>query len=317
MLGLASPSRLRAMGIVGMNRRNVNYIAPNNPRHLYPRVDDKLLTKQLCAQHGIAVPRLLGVCRYQHHVRELGDFLSDLSEFVIKPAEGSGGKGILVITGRDGDDYVKPSGDTVTLAEIQGHTSNTLSGLYSLGGRNDIALIEDLVDFTDAFEGFSYEGVPDLRVILFMGYPVMAMMRLSTSDSDGKANLHQGAVGVGVDLASGRAMRAVQHSRPVTHHPDTNRLLSELVVPQWQDVLELAARAWEVCELGYLGADIVLDKNLGPLILELNARPGLAIQVANGKGLEPRVKMAYEQATTTRRNPAERVQFAREYIAPL
>jgi D-alanine-D-alanine ligase-like ATP-grasp enzyme len=39
--------------------------------------------------------------------------------------------------------------------------------------------------------------------------------------------------------------------------------------------------------LGYLGADIVLDHRQGPLLLEANARPGLAIQIANGQGLLP------------------------------
>ena len=36
--------------------------------------------------------------------------------------------------------------------------------------------------------------------------------------------------------------------------------------------------------------DLVLDENEGPLLLELNARPGLAIQMANGKGLVPRLR---------------------------
>jgi alpha-L-glutamate ligase-like protein len=316
VFGLASPRRLKKLGIVGMNKRNVVYIAQNNARHLYPRVDDKMLTKVLCAEHDIPVPKLLGVCKYQHHVTGLVDFLKDDSQFVIKPAKGSGGKGILVITGRDGDNFLKPSGAVVTPQDVRSHTSNTLAGLYSLGGRNDAAIIEELVQFTDDFEGFSFEGVPDVRVIVFKGFPVMAMTRLSTRASDGKANLHQGAVGVGIDLASGRAMKAVQHARPITHHPDTGRALDELVIPHWQEVLELAARALEVTELGYLGADIVLDKQRGPLLLELNARPGLAIQVANGKGLDPRIKLADEYSEKGL-GYEERVAFSKQRIAAL
>jgi alpha-L-glutamate ligase-like protein len=315
MWGLASPTRLRALGIVGMNKRNVVYIANNNPRHLYPHVDDKLKTKLLCAEHNIPVPPLLGVCRYQHQVRGLAAFLEEYPSFVIKPAKGSGGKGILVIAGRDGCNYLKPSGAPVTEKEIRHHASNTLSGLYSLGGKNDVAVIEGLVQPTDMFQDFSYEGVPDVRVIVFRGYPVMAMMRLSTHRSDGKANLHQGAVGVGIDIASGRALKAVQHARLITHHPDTGKALDELVIPHWQQVLELAARSFEVCGLGYLGADIVLDKHSGPLLLELNARPGLAIQIANGKGLEPRLLLAAQQAGGSARPPSARVEFARQRIA--
>lgn len=317
MFGLASPFRLRERGIVGMNKRNFVYIARNNPRHLYPRVDDKLQTKLLCADHEVAVPKLIGVCRVQRHVKQLREFLARDTQFCIKPAKGSGGKGILVITGRAGDNFLKPSGAIVTQAELEQHVSNTLSGLYSLGGNPDVALIEELVEFSDDFEGFSFEGVPDVRVIVYQGYPVMAMTRLSTHESDGKANLHQGAVGVGIDIATGRALKAVQHARPIDRHPDTGRALNELVVPRWEEVLVLASRGYEITSLGYLGGDIVLDRHRGPLLLELNARPGLAIQVANGKGLKPRIALAQQQATSHQRSAAERVAYAREHIATL
>lgn len=317
MFGLASPLHLHRMGVVGMNKRNFVYIAQNNPRHLYPRVDDKLKTKLLCAEHGVPVPRLMGVCRVQRHVKQLPEFLANDSQFCIKPSEGSGGKGILVINGRQGSNFVKPSGVLVTEEYVARHVSNILSGLYSLGGKPDVALIEELVQFTEVFDGFSFEGVPDVRVIVYRGYPVMAMTRLSTHASDGKANLHQGAVGVGIDIATGRALKAVQHARPITQHPDTGRTLNELVIPDWDEVLELAAKAFEITELGYLGADIVLDRNRGPLLLELNARPGLAIQVANGRGLEPRIRLAAQQAAKGHFEVCERVAFARERISVL
>lgn len=295
MWGFASPRQLRALGIVGMNKRNVYYIAQHNPRHLYPTVDDKLQTKSLCHSHGIAVPKLLGVCRIQQHTKDLIEFLKPYDQFVIKPAKGSGGKGILVVSGRDESGFIKPSGVKISHQELQRHVSNILSGLFSLGGKTDNALIEDMVQFTDDFNGFSYEGVPDIRVILFKGYPVMAMTRLSTHASDGKANLHQGAVGVGLSIKTGKAIGAVQHNNPIEHHPDTGRKLKELEVPSWEQVLLLASRSYDVSGLGYLGVDIVLDRRYGPLLLELNARPGLAIQMANQAGLEPRLQWVVEQ----------------------
>ncbi|MGJ8671848.1 alpha-L-glutamate ligase-like protein [Rubritalea sp.] len=285
-----TPSQLHSAGIVGMNQRNGRYIARYNRRELYPRVDDKLKTKLLAKEFGLNVPELYGVVEHQSEVKKLYKVLGDHKQFVIKPTQGSAGKGIMVINDRDGDLFYKASGDVQTYSELHRHVSNTLSGLYSLGGRRDKTMIEYAIKFSEAFEGFSYQGVPDIRVVTFLGYPVMAMMRLSTKASDGKANLHQGAVGVGIDLMTGRARSAVQYGRPVLEHPDTGRNLHELVVPEWEELMQLAARTYEMTELGYLGADIVLDKELGPLILELNARPGLAIQVANNAGLLPRLK---------------------------
>ena len=317
MLGLASPRRLRKLGVVGMNKRNVVLIARNNPRHLYPLVDDKLKTKLLCDKNAIAVPKLIGICRVQRHINELQAFFKLHQKFVIKPAKGSGGKGILVIAHHDGEHYVKPSGQRLSIADIKRHTSNILSGLYSLSGTPDVAIIEDMVEFTNDFKGFTFEGVPDIRVIVYRGFPVMAMTRLSTHASDGKANLHQGAVGVGIDIASGSALKAVQYAHPIERHPDTNRLLSELVVPHWLELMTLAARSYEVTGLGYLGSDIVIDKERGPLLLELNARPGLAIQLANGKGLEPRISLVDRELRQQAQSVDDRVRLAMEHITKL
>ena len=311
----AHPSTLKSKGIIGMNARNVSYIARHNTRALYPLVDDKYETKRLAHEHGVAVPELYGLIRYQHQVKGLAKMLEPYDQFVIKPSQGSAGKGILVIIGRDGDNFLKPSGQPLSLVELKRHVSNTLSGLYSLGGRDDKALIESLIQFTDAFEGFSYQGVPDVRVIIFKGFPVMAMMRLSTLASDGKANLHQGAVGVGINLINGRALKAVQFNRPILKHPDTGRLLSELVVPHWDELLYLAAQGYEMTGLGYLGADVVIDKNLGPMVLELNARPGLAIQMANGRGLLPILQEIEAIGKSAERmSPTDRIKFSQNYF---
>ena len=290
MFRLTTPAKLKRADIAGMNMRNVVYIAQNNPRHLYPRVDNKLLTKKIAERGGIAVPPLIGVVRFTAQIKELPDFLAPHDEFVIKPSQGSGGKGILVIVGRNGNQYVKPSGKLLEFTDVARHINSTLSGLFSLGGKPDVAMIESMVKFSGVFDEFTYEGVPDVRVIVYKGYPLMAMTRLSTRASDGKANLHQGAVGVGLDIGTGRALRAVQHGLPVEYHPDTGARLSDIEVPHWEKLVQLAASCYEVSELGYLGADIVLDREKGPLVLELNARPGLAIQVANGMGLKSRIK---------------------------
>lgn len=287
----ARPSALRGKHVIGMNRRNIAYIARYNARRLFPLVDDKAKTKRLAQAHGIATPALLGTVTTQFEVRGLAHMVAGCDGFVIKPAKGSGGKGILIIERQSGGVFVKPSGAELRAADLERHVSNILSGLYSLGGSPDVALVEGLIDFDDGMRDYSYEGVPDIRIIVFRGYPVMAMIRLATAASDGKANLHQGAVGVGLDIASGRAVGAVQFDRPCPRHPDTGRDLFDLRIPGWARFLRLAAGCYEMTGLGYLGADLVLDRRHGPMMLELNARPGLAIQMANGEGLGGRLEL--------------------------
>lgn len=278
---------LREAGIVGMNERNGRYISIYNPRRLYPLVDDKLITKQLAIDAGIAVPPLYYEISIEHEIHGLAEALQQYQSFVVKPAKGAGGDGIVVITGRHGEDFVRSSGSRMSFAELAHHMSNILSGAFSLGGLPDRAMVEYCVQFDPVFAAVSFQGVPDIRTIVFRGIPVAAMLRLPTRASDGKANLHQGAVGVGIDLVTGRTLKGVMNSAPVTHHPDTLHSLAHFQVPQWPKVLQLAAQCYDLARLGYLGVDVVLDRDKGPLVLELNARPGLAIQLANGRGLGP------------------------------
>lgn len=312
--GWATVGYLKDNGILGMNRRNADYISRYNNRSRFPLVDNKLLTKEVVEKARIAAPKLIDVVRAQYEIEHIAPRIENLTQFVVKPANGSGGKGILVIVGRDGDQYVKSSGVRITLGDIERHMTNILSGLHSLGGKPDVAFIETLIHVSQYFAQYSYEGVPDIRIIVFKGYPVMGMLRLATHESDGKANLHQGAVGVGLDLATGRASMAVQHNKRVTHHPDTGLPLSDIQIANWRELLVLAARCYEVTRLGYLGCDIVIDEARGPLILELNARPGLAVQIANGVGLLPRLRLI-ESLDDFPVSVEERVEFSMHHFA--
>lgn len=301
--------KLRNASVLGLNERNVSYISRYNKRENFPLVDNKLKTKKAAATVNLPVPELLGVIASPAQLKTLPALLKDHRSFVIKPARGSGGKGILVVSGREGDDFFKPSGAPLTSGAIRHYVSNILSGVYSLGGKPDVAFIETLVHGDPILDKYSHEGLPDIRIIVFQGFPVMAMLRCPTSDSDGKANLHQGAVGVGLDITCGKALRAVQNDKMVSHHPDTGVKFADLAIPNWRLLLELAGHCHDFTELGYLGCDIVLDKNRGPLILEVNARPGLFIQIASGIGLRSRLQ-TIENLTQKDWHVDERIDYA-------
>ena len=299
--------------MLGLNERNAEFIMRLNPRRLYPRVDDKSLTKRLALEAGMPVPDLYGLIDNQGDVRRFARIVADHDSFVIKPAEGSGGNGIMVITGRSKrkrDSFRRASGMLITEAEIAHHISNIISGQYSLSGNPDKAMIEYCVHFDPIFAEVSYQGVPDIRVIVYRGYPAMAMVRLPTRASDGKANLHQGAVGAGVDIALGVTLTGVLQNDVVEEHPDTGALIAGLEIPQWDFILESAARGYEVTGLGYLGVDMVIDADRGPLMLEMNARPGLNIQIANGIGMNTRIRRI-EEIHDPASTPAERAAIAR------
>ena len=306
--------KLNDFGLVGINKRNAGYTLAYNPRKNYPLVDDKLLTKELAIKAGLAVPDLYGVIDSVGQLKDLESMLDNYNDFVIKPAQGSGGDGIMVVADRFDQDWQTVSGNLVNICDIKQHITNTLSGIYSLGGMSDRAMIEYRVQFDPVFADISYQGVPDVRIIVFQGVPVMGMVRLPTRVSGGKANLHQGAIGVGIDLSTGKTLTGVRSGNIVNTHPDTRNSIVGVQVPQWDKLISIAAGCYELSGMGYLGVDLVLDKNKGPLILELNARPGLAIQIANRVGLDGRLERV-KAANLAKKPVVERVAFSKQEFA--
>lgn len=303
---------LRARGVLGLNQRNGAFVLPLNPRRHFPRVDDKLLTKQLAAAAGIPVPPSLGVVSYHHQLHDLPRLLEGREQFVLKPARGAQGNGIVVVAGVEDGRYRKSSGARLSAAALRQHVSSTISGVFSLRGDIDSCLIEHRVGLHPAFADLARYGIPDLRVIVYRGLPIMAMCRLPTTASDGRANLHQGAIGAGIAIATGTSTHAACRNGAVTHHSDTRVPLVGFQVPHWDAVLDLALRAADISGLGYVGVDVVVDVDHGPLLLELNARPGLAIQLANNEGLLPRLRRAERVPEAGLLSCAERLHIARE-----
>lgn len=282
--------RLRKLGILGMNCRNASYILDHNPRALFPVVDDKLRMRDLCVRIDVPTPEVYLEISYHSMLRQLDKLLGERDDFVVKPNRGSAGRGVLVVMGKEGRRYLRHNGELISLDQLRQHLSDILSGMYSLGGRPDSAIIQQRVRLHPAFEPIAYKGIPDVRVILYRTEPAMAMLRLPTKASNGRANLHQGGIGTGVDLASGLTHHAVQGNRFVMSHPDTGMPVIGMRVPDWRQVLDMSRRVAEAVGLGYIGVDIIIDAQHGPMLLEANARPGLAIQIANARGLLPRLR---------------------------
>lgn len=306
---------IRKAGVLGMNRRIGEYILALNPRKLYPLVDDKTKTAELAAKHEIPTPETYFVIEKYGDLKRFKESLRGHESFAIKPARGAMGNGVLIVHGitwREDSDLpvFHSSSGKRDLQSIQYHISGILSGLYSINGMSDRAIIQEKLRPLDFFYNICGKGIPDIRVIICRGFPVMAMIRLPTDSSRGRANLHQGAVGCGLSIRHGTVSHSVIRNRIIDKHPDTDIPLRGLQVPDWDRVLEISARCFEITGLGYLGIDIVLDPKKGPLLLEMNARPGLSIQIANLAGLVPRLEKVMKLTETMPID--QRVQFAKE-----
>ncbi|TNE89842.1 MAG: hypothetical protein EP330_10080 [Deltaproteobacteria bacterium] len=276
----------RWSSLFGMNRRNVELVHARNPRRYYPLVDDKIVAKERLVAVGVPVPATLAVCEGLRDLPALLEGLADQESFVIKPSLGGGGHGILVVGERvEPGCWRKAGGEILDLEALHEHAANILFGAFSRGAMTDRILVEPRVTPGGVYAEMWGDGLSDLRVITLERQPVMAMVRVPTASSEGRANLHQGGLGLAVDLETGRVTRAVRNGRLISRHPDNGAQLEGICLPAWQETLDVARRAAGSVPLGYLGVDIVHDKDLGPLVLELNARPGLEIQNVHGRGL--------------------------------
>ena len=304
--------KLKANGILSMNGRNLLYIKPYNKRKYYPLVDQKASVKSLAERHNISCPKLLGIIKYYHQVKNFDKIINNYKSFVIKPNQGSGGRGILVIKDRQGNNFIKTDGSQISKSEIKRHISNILSGLFSLCGKCDFALFEEFISLSTCFNDYSYQGVPDVRIIVYKGFPVMAMLRVATANSQGRANLHQGAIGIGISIQTGKALAAIQKNRLIEQHPDTGKYFNEVKIPFWNEHLSIAAESFNISKLGFIGVDIVLDEYQGPMLLEINARPGLAIQLANMCGLKKRLELIDSLKKENYQSVKNKITFALE-----
>jgi len=289
--------------ILGMNERNLHYIRPYNKKKSIRLADDKLASKELLIKTGISTPKLYGVLRTIKDFEDF-DWRKLPANFVIKPNRGFGGEGIVLLRrSKKKEEFLRlslqerewftNSGEIWGFEKLKSHVLDILDGSFSLQGLPDTAFIERKLITHPIFQNYTKKGIPDIRVIVFNKVPVMSMMRLPTEKSQGKANITQGAIAVGIDMSSGvttTAMTKYPVRKIIDIHPDTNQKLSNFSIPDWDKILEMSVEAQVASSLGYLGVDIAIDKKHGPEILELNARPGLDIQIANLEGLAGRLK---------------------------
>ncbi len=285
LLKRLSEIRNNTRRVLTMNQRNLHYIYPHNHRRYFPIADDKLLTKEVLKDAAVNVPKTLLTYDAFYSLQTLGQELAPYSDFVIKPARGSGGGGIVVITRKEGDSWYSAGGTPYNVEKIKRHITDIIFGVYSFG-LSDVAVIEQRIDQHPFMCRLSPLGLADVRLIMHKHEPILCMCRIPTQASDGKANLHQGALGIGIDIDSGISTHALLNERLVTHHPDTGIDLIGNTIPYWDQVINMSRAAAEHVPLKYLGIDISIGTD-APVLLEINVRPGLQIQNANQVGMRP------------------------------
>lgn len=277
------------------NERNKIYLRKNTTagRSI---ADSKWKTKKLLLKAKVGVPKLLGRLTNTEEVENF-NWMELEGNFVVKPVSGYGGEGIVIvrkrIKGREA--WQKMNGEVVELETMKNHCREILAGKYSLYGMPDMVMVERRVKIHPKFLTLTKWGTPDIRVIVYNQIPIMAMLRVPTEKSMGRANLQQGALGLGIDMATGITTYGIvgkgEEVKKVFDYKKKKMIkVNGIRVPDWKLVLETAALSQRAIKgLDFVGIDVVIDKDEGPKVLEVNARPGLSIQLCNKAGLKARM----------------------------
>jgi len=277
-----------ANDVLTMTVRNREFVGKYNPPGVMTLLT-KDAVKALLVPLGIPMASTYMVLHDRADLGRFKQWLGQHDTFALKPSSSYGGEGIMLVHGKQGELY-RTSFGLMTVSQIETHAFSIIEGQFR-GGQNDSAVVEELLVQHESLRNIVPLGLADIRVISFLGYPVMAMMRIPTEISGGKANIHLGAVAAGIRISSGIIIHSVWTGMPASEHPDTGVPLLGQKIPLWDEVLEIAAEAQRLAGIGYAGVDIALDAHKGSVVMEVNRRPGLEIQNANAAGLLRRLRM--------------------------
>lgn len=281
----------RLSDILGLNARSADYLSLNR-KVARKRADDKLLTKRMLRKMKVPHPKLLGILSSVEKIRQF-DWNKLKDGFVVKPVQGFGGQGILLIRrpAKEEGFFWTVEGKKIGIEELSLHAQDVVEGRYSHNNLPDRAMIEERIRIHSKFKKLAMGGAPDVRVIVYNKVPVMAMLRLPTEESGGKANLDKGAIGLGIDMATGITTHGVcGKKQSIKYFPDTQKKVNGIAIPYWGKILRMAVQTQIVSKLSYLSVDMLIDEEKGPVVLELNDQPGLSIQLANMAGLRRRLE---------------------------
>ncbi|OGJ51231.1 hypothetical protein A2307_01270 [Candidatus Peregrinibacteria bacterium RIFOXYB2_FULL_33_20] len=289
-----------------MNARNLLYIAKYNSVSNKKFADNKIFTKNFLQMRDLSVAKLYATIA--NH-KSLNNFnFNDLpSSFVIKPNKGYGGSGILIIKDKKNDVFIESDGYKISKYDLYKHCVDIVDGKYAISGLSDTVIIEERLESDPFFKPLlETNSLPDIRIIVFNLIPVIAMLRLPTKESEGKANLHMGGIGIGIDIGTGQCTYGVRHNQFITKLPNQLKI-EEVKIPKWENILLMAAKIQQVSNIGYLAVDLAMTKN-GVKVLEVNARAGLSIQIANKAPLKVRLEKVKDLKVL---NPAQGIEIAK------
>lgn len=201
-------------------------------------------------------------------VDDLKKFLSNNEEFMVKPRDGLGGKGVY-------KEYRKNIKD--------------VNEFYDYLKNNNL-FIEEYVKQNKEINKLCKESVNTIRIMTFAyngkSEIVYAAMRIGNGVNN-VDNFHQGGMGCKIDLDKG-ILIGDAYDKDLNHfkvHPKSKVKFDGFKIPYWEEAKKLVLDASKVNNnIHMVGWDVAITDD-GPTLIEGNRRPGFdLIQVLSKRG---------------------------------
>lgn len=201
-------------------------------------------------------------------VDDLKKFLSNNEEFMVKPRDGLGGKGVY-------KEYRKNIKD--------------VNEFYDYLKNNNL-FIEEYVKQNKEINRLCKESVNTIRIMTFAyngkSEIVYAAMRIGNGVNN-VDNFHQGGMGCKIDLDKG-ILIGDAYDKDLNHfkvHPKSKVKFDGFKIPYWEEAKKLVLDASKVNNnIHMVGWDVAITDD-GPTLIEGNRRPGFdLIQVLSKRG---------------------------------
>ena len=239
------------------------------------KYDDKYQLDKLFRERDVATPRV--VARYfNESLLNLDGAIIDISslflqlneneKIFIKPVDGAGGTGIVVLK-KQGDGFYLKDSRVVDLSSVLDKSREYILQL-GIKQRKDISQI-------------NASSVNTLRVVTQWrdGLPCISVcvMRIGRNNSD-VDNSHQGGLSVQIDVETGKMYKSAtaEHGGGLYYaHPDSGFIFDDFVIAEWEqickDILVAAEKFKEIPEIAW---DVAIS-DAGVVFIELNLGYGL------------------------------------------
>ncbi len=192
---------------------------------------------------------------------QFAEFVKDKDAVIVKPNNGTGGKGV----------------EKLTIADFK-----SVDMLFTKLKEDNIGVVEEVLKQHPGLNELNPYSVNTLRIVTIRnetgGHILYAHLRIGNGGRP-VDNLHSGGMFAPIDLDTGRIQYPAYDKDRKTYekHPMTGVTIQGMQIPLWEQAKELCLKASEVVpQMRYVGWDVAVTPKR-PVLVEGNNLPGYDI----------------------------------------